>query len=95
MLTHEWRELETLCERIGDLRGRLAAAQKTQNSGLLEGLKEDLARATRHRELLVYHISARLGSVTAERARSPNEASQAEGDSADRLLEGAATGLEP
>ena len=26
MLAHEWRELEDLCERIGDLRERLAAA---------------------------------------------------------------------
>ena len=28
MLAHEWRELEMLCERIGELRERLAAAAR-------------------------------------------------------------------
>ena len=67
MLTHEWRELEQLCERISDLRHRNAAAQKTKNSGLIEGLKSDLAKARRQREELVRHISARLSSFAAER----------------------------
>ena len=70
MLAHEWRELEVLCERISDLRYRYAAAQRTKNTGLIEGLKDDLARARRQREPLVQHISARLGSVAADRDRS-------------------------
>lgn len=71
MLTHEWSELETLCERISDLRQRYAAAQRTQNSGFIEALKADIARATRQREQLVQHISARLGSAAAEQAADP------------------------
>jgi hypothetical protein len=66
MLSHEWRELEVLCERISDLRHRYAAAQRTKNSGLVEGLKEDIRRTRRQREMLVQHISARLGSVAAD-----------------------------
>ncbi len=66
MLAHEWRELEVLCERISTLRSRLVAAQKTKNSGLVEGIKDDLMRARRHREMLVHHISARLGSAAAD-----------------------------
>ena len=62
MLTHEWRELEVLCERISDLRHRYVAAQRTKNVGLIEGLKDDIAKARRQRELLVQYISARLGS---------------------------------
>lgn len=68
MLAHEWRELEALCERISDLRHRYAAAQRTQNTGLIEGLREDLAKAGRQRELVVQHISARLGSAAADHA---------------------------
>lgn len=71
MLAHEWRELEVLCERISDLRYRFAHAQKTKNVGLLDGLKDDIARTRRQRELLVQHISARLGSATAEPSRPP------------------------
>jgi len=94
MLTHEWRELETVCKRISDLRHRYAAAQKTQNSGLLEGLKQDLARATRHRELLVYHISARLGSVSAEPAGSPQPGNQTDAEPIGRPLEGTMLGFD-
>jgi hypothetical protein len=65
MLTHEWRELEVLCERISDLRHRYVAAQRTKNVGLIEGLKDDIANARRNREFLVQYISARLGSVAA------------------------------
>jgi len=43
MLTHEWRELEVLCERISDLRHRYFAAQRTKNVGLIEGLNLDAA----------------------------------------------------
>jgi hypothetical protein len=66
MLSHEWRELEVLCERISDLRHRYVAAQRTKNVGLIEGLKDDIAKARRHREFLVQYISARLGAVAAE-----------------------------
>jgi hypothetical protein len=66
MLAHEWRELEVLCGRISDLRHRYVAAQRTKNVGLIEGLKDDIAKARRQRELLVQYISARLGSAAAE-----------------------------
>ena len=65
MLTHEWRELEVLCQRISDLRHRYVAAQRTKNVGLIEGLKDDIAKARRQREFLVQYISARLGSAAA------------------------------
>ncbi len=65
MLSHEWRELEVLCERISDLRHRYVAAQRTKNVGLIEGLKDDIAKARRQREFLVQYISARLGSAAA------------------------------
>jgi len=65
MLEHEWRELEVLCERISDLRHRQAHALRSRNVGLCEGLREDIVRARRQRELLVRHISARLGSAAA------------------------------
>jgi hypothetical protein len=69
MLSHEWRELEVLCERINDLRHRYAQAQQSKNVGLLDGLKNDIATVKRQREQLVQHISARLGSVAAARTR--------------------------
>ncbi len=69
MLSHEWRELEMLCERVSDLRLRYTAALKTNNAGLVEGLKVDLARAMRLREQLVHHISASLGRAAAEGAQ--------------------------
>ena len=68
MLTHEWRELELLCERISDLRHRYTAAMRTRNVGLLEAIRDDIARETRQRELLVHHISARLSTVAADGA---------------------------
>jgi hypothetical protein len=68
MLEYEWRELEALCERLSDLRHRQSFAQRSKNSGLVEGLKEDIARISRQREQLVQHISARLGAVSAERS---------------------------
>jgi hypothetical protein len=66
MLSHEWRELELLCQRISDLRHRYAAAIRTSNTGLIEGLKLELARTKRLRELVVHHISARLGTFAAD-----------------------------
>jgi hypothetical protein len=79
MLSHEWRELEVLCERINDLRHRYAQAQQSKNVGLLDGLKNDIATVKRQREQLVQHISARLGSVAAARTRGtrPSIASDA------------------
>jgi hypothetical protein len=67
MLAHEWHELEMLCERIGALRERLAAACKTGNTGLIDGLNSEIDRTTRQRELLVRHISTRLGSTADDR----------------------------
>jgi hypothetical protein len=72
MLEYEWRELERLCERLADLRHREAFAQRSKNVGLLEGLKQDITRASRQREQLVRYISARLGSVSAEKAAAPD-----------------------
>jgi len=63
MLAHEWRELEDLCERIGALRERLAAACRTGNTGLIKGLTVEMDRAMRQRERLVRHISTQLGSA--------------------------------
>jgi hypothetical protein len=79
MLSHEWRELEVLCERISDLRHRYVAAQRTKNVGLIEGLKDDIAKARRQREFLVQYISARLGSAAADHP-SPIPQQEAVGD---------------
>jgi hypothetical protein len=80
MLSHEWRELEVLSQRISDLRHRYTAALKTNNAGLVEGIKADLARARRMREQVVRHISARLGSAAAEAASGPDTPAPAGGD---------------
>lgn len=72
MLSHEWRELELLCNRISDLRHRYAAAIRTSNTGLIEGIKIELARSKRLRELVIHHISARLGSAAADPAHRPH-----------------------
>jgi hypothetical protein len=79
MLSHEWRELEVLCERINDLRHRYAQAQQSKNVGLLDGLKNDIATVKRQREQLLQHISARLGSAAAAHTRGirPSAASDA------------------
>ncbi len=69
MLSHEWRELEVLCDRLSTLRLRFVAAQRTKNVGVIEGLKDDIVRIRRQRERLVQHISARLGSVAADHDR--------------------------
>ena len=74
MLEYEWRELERLCERLADLRHREAFAQRSKNVGLLEGLRQDITRASRQREQLVRYISARLGTVSAETAAPPDAA---------------------
>ena len=74
MLSHEWHELETLCNRISTLRHRLVAAQRSNNAGFVESLKIEIVRGKRQREALVQHISARLGLVTAHRAHSGSPA---------------------
>jgi hypothetical protein len=82
MLSHEWRELEVLCERISDLRHRYVAAQRTKNVGLIEGLKDDIARARRQREFLVQYISARLGAAAADQdTPTPPQETVGEADS--------------
>ncbi len=77
MLEHEWRELETLCERISDLRHRQSHALRSRNVGLCEGLKEDITRTRRQREQLVRHISARLSSATTHRTDPAQHATRA------------------
>ena len=66
MLAYEWRDLEFLCDRIGSLRHRYAAAERSKNVGLVEGIAADIALAQRQREQLVRHIAARLSAVAAE-----------------------------
>lgn len=73
MLAFEWQELEALCDRISGLRHRYAAAQRSNNAGLIEGLREEIALARRQREQLVRHISARLGAAAAEQ-KAPADA---------------------
>ncbi|MGD9618178.1 MAG: hypothetical protein AB7O13_20915 [Alphaproteobacteria bacterium] len=74
MLAHEWRELETLSGHIVALRERLAAARRTGNTGLVEGLDAEIDRAIRQRDRLMRHISTRLGSAAAERLRASGQA---------------------
>ena len=73
MLSYEWRELETVCQRISELRDRYTHARRSQNQGLLEGLKRDLALARRQREHLVEHISAHLSIAASEHRHPPVE----------------------
>ena len=82
MLEYEWRELETLCERISDLRDRHSFALRSRNVGLSEGLNEDIARVKRQREQLVHHISACLGSAAAEGQPSDDAAPDTRPDDA-------------
>jgi hypothetical protein len=88
MLSHEWRELEVLCERISDLRHRYTAALKTNNAGLVEGLKSDLARARRMREQVVHHISARLGWAAADVMSNRDAPAEATDTAAGRQIDG-------
>ena len=74
MLAHEWRELERLCERLSDLSVRLSAAEKTGNTGLVEGLNLEMDRVARMRDRLARYISTRLGSVAADPQRASGPA---------------------
>ena len=76
MLSFEWRELETLCEHISDLRHRCTAAQRSRNMGLADGLKEEIVRVKGQRERLVHHISARLSSATTQREHPSDAAAR-------------------
>jgi len=69
MLSYEWRELESLCERVMDLRERYDRAIRSKHMGLVNSIQEELALVQRQRELLVQHISARLGSAAAGEAK--------------------------
>ena len=73
MLSFEWRELEVLCDRLGELRRRHAAAHRAKHGGLVDGLKTEITKLRRQREQLVQHIAARIGAVAGER-RYPPEA---------------------
>lgn len=74
MLAHEWLELKALCERIAELRDRLAAARKTGNAGLAEDIGAEMDRATRQRQRLVRYISTRLGAAQADAPSAPTPA---------------------
>lgn len=65
MLSHEWQELAELSDRITEMRERYSTALRSNNVGMLFALKADMAAATRQRENLVRHISARFGSIAA------------------------------
>jgi hypothetical protein len=72
MLSFEWRELEALCDRLSDLRHRYAAAHRSRHVGLVEGLKAEIAKARRQRELLVHHISSRLAATGQRQHGAPD-----------------------
>lgn len=74
MLSFEWRELETLLDRLALLHERYAHAQRSHHKGHVDGLKREIARARRQRDLLVQHISARFGAVIGERHHHPAKA---------------------
>ena len=78
MLAHEWLELESLCERIGQLRERLAAARRTGNTGLAEGLGAEMERVARQRLVLVRYISTRLGAAQPSLPPASDALSEAE-----------------
>ena len=74
MLSFEWRELEVLCDRLGELRHRHAAAHRAKHRGLVDGLKTEIAMLRRQREQLVQHIAARIGAAAGERRYPPETA---------------------
>jgi hypothetical protein len=74
MLSFEWRELEVLCDRLGELRHRQAAAHRAKHGGLADGLKAEITKLRRQREQLVQHIAARIGVVAGERKYPPETA---------------------
>lgn len=77
MLSYEWRELETLCERVADLRERYNRAVQSKHMGLVGALGEELEVVQRQRELVVQHISARLGSAAAGHPEDASPVAQA------------------
>jgi hypothetical protein len=83
MLSFEWRELEVLCDRLSDLRHRHAAAHRAKHGGLVDGLKADIAKLRRQRELLVQHIAARLAAAAGERRYPPETADRRSPDRQD------------
>jgi hypothetical protein len=74
MLSFEWRELEVLCDRLGELRHRQAAAHRAKHGGLADGLKAEITKLRRQREQLVQHIATRLGAAAGERRYPPETA---------------------
>ena len=71
MLSFEWRELEALCDRLGELRHRHAAAHRAKHGGLVDGLKAEITKLRRQREQLVQHIAARIGAAAGGRRYPP------------------------
>ena len=80
MLSFEWQELEVLLDRLNLLGDRYAAAQRSHHTGHAAGLKKEIARTRRQRDLLVQHISARFGAVVAERNHRPETADRCSPD---------------
>jgi hypothetical protein len=63
MLSHEWQELEALCDRITELQKNERAACQSHNAGLIAILNGQISSAERHHEHLLRHISTCLESV--------------------------------
>jgi hypothetical protein len=84
MLSFEWRELEVLTDRLSDLRHLYATTKRSGHRGLVERLKKEIAIARRHRELLVQHIAARVGSAAAA-GNPPADAADAPGSEREPL----------
>lgn len=65
MLAQDWRELETLSERMTEIRERYSAARRCNNVGLLHTLANQMEAVSRQREHLIRQISRELGSFAA------------------------------
>lgn len=84
MLSFEWRELEVLCNRLADLRHRYVAAHRSKHSGLVDGIKSEIAKLRRQREQLVQHIAVQLGAAAGAGAHPPGDGSASTRPAAER-----------
>ena len=91
MLSFEWRELESLCDKLAELRHRYAAAQRIRHTGLVEALKSEIVKARRQRDMLLQHITTRL----AVGSRHHHNDSRDLASKAGELKNARATGREP
>lgn len=60
MLAFEWHELETLGTRLRTLCHRYAHAQRSEHFRVIDGLKLEVARLERQRDVLLRYITVRL-----------------------------------